>query len=103
MDAGKANELTPGKNRTTVERRSDRELVITRTFNGPARIVYDAMTKPELVKRLVQRELYPSKQVLDVAIESGMERGMRETFEQLEDLLAVLTPASHADPAGSRP
>jgi len=39
------------KNRTTVERKSDRELVITRTFNGPARIVFEAWTKPELFKR----------------------------------------------------
>jgi uncharacterized protein YndB with AHSA1/START domain len=39
------------KNRTTVERRSERELVVTRTFNGPARIVFEAWTKPELIKR----------------------------------------------------
>jgi uncharacterized protein YndB with AHSA1/START domain len=39
------------KNRTTVERISERELVVTRTFNGPARIVFEAWTKPELLKR----------------------------------------------------
>src|SRR6516225_9503778 len=39
------------KNRTTVERKSERELVVTRTFNGPARIVFEAWTKPELLKR----------------------------------------------------
>jgi uncharacterized protein YndB with AHSA1/START domain len=39
------------KNRTTVERKSDRELVVTRTFDGPARIVFEAWTKPELFKR----------------------------------------------------
>jgi uncharacterized protein YndB with AHSA1/START domain len=39
------------QNRTTVERRSERELVITRTFNGPARIVFEAWTKPELLER----------------------------------------------------
>jgi uncharacterized protein YndB with AHSA1/START domain len=38
-------------NRTTVERKSERELVVTRTFNGPARIVFEAWTKPELLKR----------------------------------------------------
>ena len=38
-------------NRTTVERRSEREVVVTRTFNGPARIVFEAWTKPELIKR----------------------------------------------------
>jgi uncharacterized protein YndB with AHSA1/START domain len=39
------------KNPTTVERKSDRELVTTRTFNGPARIVFDAWTRPELFRR----------------------------------------------------
>ena len=38
-------------NRTTAERKSERELVVTRTFNGPARIVFEAWTKPELLKR----------------------------------------------------
>ena len=39
------------KNRTTVERKSERELVVTRTFNGPARIVFEAWTRPELFKQ----------------------------------------------------
>ena len=39
---------------------------------------------------LTQRELYPSKEVLDGAIASGMERGMRESLEQLEALLSEL-------------
>jgi uncharacterized protein YndB with AHSA1/START domain len=34
--------------RTTVERRSDRELVVTRTFDAPARLVFEAWTTPEL-------------------------------------------------------
>ncbi len=49
MDATRDGEPTPMKNRTTVERKSERELVITRTFNGPARIVFEAWTKPELL------------------------------------------------------
>jgi uncharacterized protein YndB with AHSA1/START domain len=39
------------KNRTTVERTSDRELVVTRAVNGPARLVFEAWTRPELLKR----------------------------------------------------
>jgi uncharacterized protein YndB with AHSA1/START domain len=39
------------KNPTTTERRSDRELVVTRTFNAPARIVFEAWTRPELFTR----------------------------------------------------
>jgi len=38
-------------NPTTVERTSERELVVRRTFNGPARIVFEAWTKPELFMR----------------------------------------------------
>lgn len=37
--------------RTVVERRSERELVVTRSFNAPVRLVYDAWTKPELFKQ----------------------------------------------------
>ena len=51
MDARRASEAAPMMNRTTVERKSERELVVTRTFNGPARIVFEAWTKPELLKR----------------------------------------------------
>ena len=51
MDARREGEPTPMKNRTTVERKSERELVVTRTFNGPGRIVFAAWTKPELLKR----------------------------------------------------
>ena len=51
MDARRDSERAPTKNRTTVERTSDRELVVTRTFNGPARVVFDAWTRPELFKR----------------------------------------------------
>ena len=38
-------------NPTAVERKSERELVVTRTFNAPARIVFEAWTKPELFRR----------------------------------------------------
>jgi uncharacterized protein YndB with AHSA1/START domain len=51
MDAKKESEPTSTKSRTTVERTSARELVVTRTFNGPARIVFGAWTKPELFSR----------------------------------------------------
>jgi len=153
------------KNRTTVERKSERELVVTRTFNGPARLVFEAWTEPELFRRwwapkssgasllscemdvrvggryriefgheasrsmaffgryievtphsrlvwtndesddgavttvtfeeqggktlLVLHELYPSKEALDDAI-VGMEGGMPEQFEQLDELLLNL-------------
>ena len=165
MDERRESEPTTMNNRTTVERKSERELVITQTFNGPARIVFEAWTKPELLKRwwapkstgvpllsceadvrvggryrfefgheasksmaffgryievtphsrlvwtneesddgavttvtfeekgdktlLVLHELYPSKEALDEAI-AGMEGGMPEQFEQLDELLVTL-------------
>jgi uncharacterized protein YndB with AHSA1/START domain len=51
MDARREGEPTPMKSRTTVERKSERELVVTRTVNGPAHIVFEAWTKPELFVR----------------------------------------------------
>jgi uncharacterized protein YndB with AHSA1/START domain len=39
------------KDLTTVKRKSERELVASRTLNGPARIVFEAWTKSELFKR----------------------------------------------------
>jgi uncharacterized protein YndB with AHSA1/START domain len=164
MDARRESEPTLVKNRTTVERPSEREMVVTRTFDGPARLVFEAWTKPELLKRwwapkstgvsllsceadvrvggryrfvfghggstmaffgkyvevtphsrlvwtneegdggesittvtfeekggktrLVMHELHPSKEALDAAIGAG--EGMRETFEQLDELLVTL-------------
>ena len=39
------------KNVTSVERRSDREVVVTRWFDAPARLVFEAWSKPDLFKR----------------------------------------------------
>ena len=39
------------KNPTAAERTSDRELVVRRMINGPARLVFEAWTKPELFTR----------------------------------------------------
>ena len=158
------------RNETIVERTSDRELVVRRTFNAPARIVFDAWTKPELLKRwwapksfgvslfeceqdlrvggtyrfafgrdpgnpevfsgrylevnppsrvvltqlyermrdagevvvtatfeeskdrtlLTLRQLFPSKEALEGALASGMERGMRVTLDQLDELVVSM-------------
>lgn len=165
MDRANAND-TASKNTTTVERRSDRELVVTRKFNAPAQAVFDAWTQPEMLKRwwaprsrgvtllsceadirvggryryafgrdpqspmvftgvykevdapkrivstqvfeqmpageaivtvtfeenrgkteLVIHQLFPSKEALDGAVSSHMEKGMRETLDQLEELV----------------
>jgi len=157
-------------NRTTVERKSDREVVVTRTFDAPARLVFEAWTKPELFEQwwvprsmgmtlrsceldvrtggkyrlvfgddpanpmaffgeyldvvpnqrlvwtneesgadgsvttvtfeekdgrtmLVMSELYPTKEALDAA-GTGAQEAMKETFGQLDELLASLAPTA---------
>jgi len=165
MDARRESEPTRVKNRTTVERTSDLEFAVMRTFDAPARLVFEAWTRPELLKRwwapkslgmnlvsceadvrvggtyrfefdlgdsktmaffgkylevdppsrlvwtneegdggeavttltfeekdgktlLVLRERHPSKEAVDEAI--GFGEGLRETFGQLDELLATL-------------
>ena len=51
MEPTTRSEPVPTKHRTTVERRSEREVLIARTFDAPARILFEAWTKPELFKR----------------------------------------------------
>ncbi len=51
MDVRRESEATPTKNRTGVERKSERELVVRRTVNAPARLVFEAWTKAELFRR----------------------------------------------------
>ena len=50
MAANSPSDPAAAKARTTVERTSDRELVVARTIDGPARIVFDAWAKPELFR-----------------------------------------------------
>ena len=51
MDERNASDATPVNYTAQIERRSDRELVITRTVDGPARLVFEAWTKAELFRR----------------------------------------------------
>lgn len=63
----------------------DSEVVITVTFESVA----GATT-------VVSREVYPSKDVRDAALSSGMEDGMRESMDQLDQLVAQLAAAPAA-------
>jgi uncharacterized protein YndB with AHSA1/START domain len=51
MDATTQSDTVRRENNATVERKSERELVVSRTINAPARVVFDAWTKPELFER----------------------------------------------------
>ena len=61
MDAKRESEAAPIKNPTTVERKSERELVVRRTINGPARLVFEAWTKPELLRQWWVPKSFPIK------------------------------------------
>jgi uncharacterized protein YndB with AHSA1/START domain len=50
MDARSKSEALAA-NGTTVERASDREVVVTRWFDAPARIVFEAWSNPELFRK----------------------------------------------------
>jgi uncharacterized protein YndB with AHSA1/START domain len=51
MVASPESEPVRTSHRTTTQRKSDRELVITRTFDAPARLVFEAWTTPELLRQ----------------------------------------------------
>ena len=57
MDERKASEINPTKYGTAVERKSERELVVTRTFNGPAHIVFDAVDQTRTAQAVVGTEV----------------------------------------------
>ena len=51
MDERRGSEAAAGKNPTVVERKSEREIVVTRTVNGPAHLVFEAWTRADLFRR----------------------------------------------------
>lgn len=51
MDATRTGEPAPKPRATTVERTSDREVVVTRSFAAPARLLFEAWSRPELFER----------------------------------------------------
>ncbi len=86
----------------TVTTPSDREIVMTRVFNAPRRLVFDAHTKPELVKRwllgppgwsmpVCEIDLRVGRAARDGVLKSGMEKGVAESYDRLAELLASTT------------
>jgi uncharacterized protein YndB with AHSA1/START domain len=59
MDPRTVGERAPVQNTATVDRKSDRELIVSRTINGPARIVFEAWTRPELLERWWTPKSFP--------------------------------------------
>jgi uncharacterized protein YndB with AHSA1/START domain len=70
MDAGRRSE--PMINRTTVVKKSDREVVVTRSFNAPARLVFEAWSKPELFKQWwVPRSMGMTLRSIELNVRTG--------------------------------
>jgi uncharacterized protein YndB with AHSA1/START domain len=81
-------------NRLTVTLPSDREIVLKRVFNASARLVFEAFTKPELVKRwwglkhqtmsVCEIDLRPGGAWRFVLLEqSGVEFGFRGVYREI--------------------
>jgi uncharacterized protein YndB with AHSA1/START domain len=51
MDEGRGSQPDTMTNRTSAERTSERELVVTRTFDALPRVVFEAWTRAELFQR----------------------------------------------------
>lgn len=51
MSEGSGSGASVGRHRTTVERVSEREVVVRRLFNAPVRLVFEAWRRPELFMR----------------------------------------------------
>jgi len=74
MDASQVSEPTATRSDATVERTSERELVVTRIVRGPARVVFEAWTKPELFERWWVPRSFPISLLsceLDVRVGGG--------------------------------
>ncbi len=84
MAATTESERKRMKNPTTTERKSERELVVTRTCDAPARLVFDAWTKPELFQRWWVPKSFPISMIAcEMDVRTG--GGYRLVFEMKQD------------------
>src|SRR5690349_16931214 len=71
MDASRRSDVGT-RPRTTVERTSDREVVVTRTFDAPARLVFEAWSRPELFQQWwVPRSMGMTLHSCDMDVRTG--------------------------------
>ena len=80
MDSRSTAEPTATQDRTTVERTSDRELVVTRTIDGPTDSVFEAWTEAELFRQWwVPKSLGVT--LLSCEVDARVGGGYRLTFD----------------------
>ena len=80
MDTATQTEPAVMKGKATVQRTSDRELVVSRTVGGPARIVFEAWTKPELFQQWWVPKSFPIS-LLSCELDVRVGGGYRLVFE----------------------
>jgi uncharacterized protein YndB with AHSA1/START domain len=79
MDTRSAAEPTSTMDRTTIERTSERELVVTRTIDGPRDVVFEAWTDAELFRQWwVPKSI--GVQLLSCEVDARVGGGYRLTF-----------------------
>ena len=96
MDARTGSEVAPKKNVTKVARTSDREVVVTRTFNAPSRLVFEAWSNPELFKRWwVPRSMGMTLQSCEMDVRTGgtYRLGFGDSMEFFGRYLEVTPPS----------
>jgi uncharacterized protein YndB with AHSA1/START domain len=70
---------------------SEDRIIQTFEFEGaPGEVTLDSMTLTDLGgrTRMVSRSVFPSIEARDAALESGMSRGITESYERLDKVLA---------------
>src|SRR5262245_62073140 len=80
MQTRSAAEDTTTMDRTTIERTSDQELVVTRTINGPRDVVFEAWTDAELFRQWWVPASY-GLTLLSCEIDARVGGGYRLTFD----------------------
>ena len=80
MDTRSAAEATTTMDRTTVERTSDQELVVTRTIDGPRDVVFEAWTDAELFRQWWVPKSVGVK-LLSCEVDARVGGGYRLTFD----------------------
>lgn len=78
MDIAQTTDHVPGRYPTTARRQSDLELIVTRTFDAPVRIVFQAWSDFELFKRWW---IPKSSQVYFVSSRADIRTGGSYSFE----------------------
>ena len=87
MPATSETTATPSKPPTTVERKSDRELLVTRTMNAPARLVFDAFTNADLFRKWWVPKSF-GIQLLSCEVDARVGGGYRLVFAAGENQMA---------------